>query len=63
MLMEFAEERRQPAGSASPFRAAKARLTPVWQSSKLPRTAQTFTFAPTCVTICAFCTGETPASG
>ena len=61
MLIELADERRTPLFSGAP--AAKICFTPVCVSSKFPRTAQTQTFAPSCVTICAFCTAETPASG
>ena len=32
-------------------------------SSKLPMTARTSTFSPSCVTICRSCTGETPFLG
>ena len=38
-------------------------FTPVWVSSKLPRTAHTFTLPPSCVTICACCTADTPPWG
>ena len=38
-------------------------LTPVWQSSKLPRTAHTCTFSPVCVTICLRWMSLTPPSG
>ena len=56
MLMELADE--SPSGAAE-----KMRLTPVWASSKFPSTAQTPTFRPACVTICAFCTALTPSRG
>ena len=65
MLIELAEVSSCPRArsSSSPASAAKARFTPVWQSSKLPRTAQTVTFCPSCVSICARCTFDTPPCG
>ena len=65
MLIEFALESEIPRrrSSSSPASAAKACFTPVWQSSKLPRTAQTVTFLPSCVTIWARWIALTPPWG
>ena len=65
MLIELAEVSSwaRAFSPSSPESAAKALFTPLWQSSKLPRTAQTVTFAPSWVTICARCTAETPPCG
>ena len=65
MLMELALERRVFACAAQRCSrsSAKMALTPVCASSKLPRTAQTQTFPPRWVCICAFCTSLTPSSG
>ena len=49
--MELAEDSRK--GSTLPWQAAKMFFTPVWASSKLPSTAQTWTFSPSWVTIWA----------
>ena len=51
MLMELAEDSRK--GRAFPWQAAKMFFTPVWASSKLPRTAHTATLEPSWVTIWA----------
>ena len=63
--MEFAEESLYPfSSSAFAYSAeAKMRFTPVWQSSKFPRTAITFSFSHYVVHICRFCIFETPSSG
>ena len=62
--MELALDKRTlfPAAlrtSSFPYAAFTSR----WQSSKLPFTAATFTFAPRLVVICLFWTAETPSSG
>ena len=41
----------------------KAALTALWQSSKLPRTPNTPTLSPCCVTICLRWMSETPSAG
>ena len=53
--MELALDRRmfRPASRAAMSLSAKTRLTPVWASSKLPRTAYTATLAPSWVAICS----------
>ena len=58
MLMELALDSRK--GSFFPWQAVKICFTPVWASSKLPRTAHTATLFPSWVTICARCTWLTP---
>jgi len=52
--MEFALERRMLRCSSSAAMALSPNtfFTPVWASSKLPRTAYTATLAPSCVAIC-----------
>src|SRR5574344_63292 len=65
MLIEFAEERRTPAASASWRIAAEAkmRLTAVWASSKLPRIAKAWTFFAVGVVICRRWMREVPTFG
>ena len=65
MLMELAEESRTPFPCSKPSRStwAKMRFTPVWASSKFPRTAQTQTLSPSWVAIWACWTGLTPPWG
>ena len=64
--MELALERAMRYSSSNfsaNFSSAKACLTPVWQSSKLPRTAHTCTLSPVVVTICLRWMSLTPPSG
>ncbi len=49
--------------SAANASSPNTRFTPVWQSSKLPRTAHTCTFWPVVVTICLRWMSLTPPSG
>ena len=52
--MELALDRRisRFASSAAMAVSPKTFFTPVWASSKLPRTAYTATLLPSCVAIC-----------
>ena len=64
--MEFALESatEQPSmSSAAKASSPNTRFTPVWQSSKLPRTAHTCTLPPVVVTICLRWMSLTPPSG
>ena len=64
--MEFALESailRSSISSRANASSPNTFLTPVWQSSKLPRTPQTDTFEPVVVTICLRWMSLTPPSG
>ena len=64
--MEFALDRAMASSASSCSAKASSentRFTPVWQSSKLPRTAQTRTLSPVVVTICLRWMSLTPPSG
>ncbi len=63
--MELADEKTMPlAASLSRSAASLNRaLTPVWQSSKLPRTATTRVLAPSVVAICRRWISLTPPWG
>ena len=58
--MEFALEKRMPAGGVSPRNAC---FTVRWQSSKLPSTAQAATLAPGMAVICRRWISLTPSRG
>ena len=63
--MEFADDKSVPRSFKAAAHSALLNmfLTAVWQSSKLPFTATTLTFLPSCVHICNFCMDDTPSSG